>query len=354
VSAPAAAAAGYRAALAHAAAAPRPDRALLRVVGRDPVGMLQGILTNSVPAAAPPPEGGVSRGRASYAAVLTPKGRMVADLRAFRGPHAEEGLLLDVPAAALAGLTAHLGQYLPPRFAKVVSETPRLGALTVVGPDAAALLTREALGLRVDAHELDALAEDAWIRLEGEGDGVLVARSGELSAPAYDVIAERRTAESLLGRLLEAGAAPLDPGERALLRVEAGRPEWGAELDPETIPPEAGIDARAIDHGKGCYTGQEVIVRIRDRGHVNRRLRGLKLGGAPLPARGTELWVSGHGTQEQRAVGTVTTAVRSPRAEGGLALAYLRRAVVVPGEVRVGGPVGPPVAAVALAADWWR
>ena len=348
----AAAAAGYRAALAHAAAAPRPDRMLLRVVGRDPVGMLQGILTNSVPAPAPPPEGGVSRGRASYAAVLTPKGRMVADLRVFRGPreNEEEGLLLDVPAAALEGLTAHLKQYLPPRFAKVVTETPRLGTLTVVGPDAAALLTREALGLRVDAHELDALAEDAWIRLEGEGDGVLVARSGELSAPAYDVIAERGTAESLLARLLEAGAATLDPGARALLRVEAGRPEWGAELDPETIPPEAGIDVRAIDHGKGCYTGQEVIVRIRDRGHVNRCLRGLKLGGAPLPARGTELWVPG----KERAVGAVTTAVRSPRAEGGLALAYLRREVEVPGEVRVGGPDGPPVAAVALDADWWR
>ena len=93
-----------------------------------------------------------------------------------------------------------------------------------------------------------------------------------------------------------------------------------------------------------------MIVRIRDRGHVNRHLRGLKLGGAPLPARGTELWVAG----KERAVGAVTTAVRSPRAESGLALAYLRREVEVGSEVRVGGPDGPTARAVALATDWWR
>jgi folate-binding protein YgfZ len=341
---------GYRAAVAAVAVSERPDRARVRVVGRDPVGMLQGILTNRVPAAGSPAEDGVARGGGSYSAVLTPKGRMVTDLRVVRGPREEDGLLLDLPAAALAGLTAHFGQYLPPRFAKAVDESARTGALTVSGPAAAALLTREALGLRVDDSELNALAEDAWVWVDAGGPGILVVRSGELSVPAFDVISDAETSESLRTRLLEAGAAALDAGDREVLRVEAGRPAWGSELDEETIPPEAGIDTRAIDHTKGCYTGQEVIVRIRDRGHVNRHLRGLVLGEAAIPEKGAELWVAG----KDRAVGVVTTAVSSPRAGGGLGLAYVRREVEVGGEVRLGSADGPAVRVKELGQEWWR
>jgi folate-binding protein YgfZ len=331
------------------AVSPRPDRARVRVIGRDPVGMLQGILTNRVPAAAAL-AGGVARGRGSYSAVLTPKGRLVADLRAVRGPREEDGLLLDLPAAALGGLTAHFGQYLPPRFAKAVDETAWTGALTVAGPTAAALLTREALGLRMDEPELDALAEDAWVWVDTGGPGILLVRSGELSVPAFDVIADLGTTDALRARLLEAGAATLDAAEREVLRVEAGRPAWGSELDEDTLPPEAGIDARAIDHTKGCYTGQEVIVRIRDRGHVNRHLRGLELEGAALPNSGAELWVEGR----DRAVGVVTTAVHSPRAERGLALAYVRREVEVGAEVRLGSADGQGARVRALGPEWWR
>jgi folate-binding protein YgfZ len=341
---------GYRAAVAAVAVSERPDRARVRVVGRDPVGMLQGILTNRVPAPGSAEDGGVARGSGGYSAVLTPKGRMVADLRVVRGPREEDGLLLDVPAAALAGLTAHFGQYLPPRFAKAVDETARTGALTVSGPSAAALLTREALGLRVDEHEMALLTEDAWVWVDAGGPGILVVRSGELSVPAFDVIADIGTTEALRERLLDAGAETLGARDREVLRVEAGRPAWGSELDEDTIPPEAGIDTRAIDHTKGCYTGQEVIVRIRDRGHVNRHLRGLVVGEAPIPEKGAELWVAG----KDRAVGVVTTAVRSPRAGGGLALGYVRREVEVGGEVRLGSADGPAARVKELGQDWWR
>jgi folate-binding Fe-S cluster repair protein YgfZ len=90
-----------------------------------------------------------------------------------------------------------------------------------------------------------------------------------------------------------------------------------------------------VDHAKGCYTGQEVVVRIRDRGHVNRRLCRLRLGDAPTPAAGTEVLREG----DERAVGRVTSAAASPRL-GTLALAYLRREVA-PGErVRLASPGG--------------
>ena len=343
---------GYQAALVGAAVAARPDRSRLRVTGRDPVGMLQGILTNRVPEPAQTVSPGVTRGRALYAAVLTPKGKMVTDLRVVRGPRGEEErLLLDAPTGGLFGLLAHLGRYVPPRFARTADVTAATGSLTVAGPEAPALLSRDGLGLRVEAAQLSALTEDEWLWVDAGAAGVLVLRSGELATPSFDVVADWTTCEALARVLVEGGAAPLTLAELAVLRVEAGRPAWGSDMDEDTIPPEAGIDGRAIDHTKGCYTGQEVIVRIRDRGHVNRRLSGLRLGSGPLPGRGTELWAEG----QDRPVGSVTTAVASPRAGGGLALGYLRRAVEVPGDVLVGGPDGPRAGAAPLdGEEWWR
>ena len=94
-------------------------------------------------------------------------------------------------------------------------------------------------------------------------------------------------------------------------------------MDDGTLPPEAGITDRAIDHGKGCYTGQEVIVRIRDRGHVNWELRRLDFGAEGAPESGAELTEPGSDKPTAR----IRTVVPSPQAGGYLALAYVRRGV---------------------------
>lgn len=342
---------GYQAALASVAFASRPDRARVRVTGKDPFGMLQGILTNSVPAAPRVDSSGVASGSAPYAVILTPKGRMITDLRVVRGPRTdEEGLLLDMPASARAGVLSHLAMYVPPRLAKAADVSDGTASLTVAGPGAAEMLSREAFGLRIETADLSALTEGEWRWMETGEAGVLAIRSGDLAAPAFDVVVDRAWGEALRTRLLEAGAPELTPDELDVLRVEAGRPAWGADMNEETIPPEAGIDTRAIDHNKGCYTGQEVIVRIRDRGHVNRRLRGLRLGRGTLPERGAQLWAEGR----DQPVGAITSAVASPRAGGGLALAYVRREVEAPSDVRVGAPDGLRAAVVELAPEWWR
>lgn len=343
----------YTAAATSVAVMDRSVRGRFEVKGRSPVQMLGGILTASVPPSPVRSEPGVFVGRAAYSAVLTPKGRMITDLRVLRtdvasspalagSPPSEETrerLLLDVPYAGRAGLADHLGRSLPPRLARVEDVSEETGLLTVLGPDGADLLTREALGLRVESAVLQGLEEGDYVVVaSGGGEGITVLRTAEVATPAFDVIGDGVTIQALRARLLEVGAVELDEGGWETLRVEAARPAFGFDMDEDTLPVEAGIHQRAIDYEKGCYTGQEVIVRIRDRGHVNRHLRGLKLGDAPPPRRGTELFAPA--TRGDTAVGVVTSAARSPRLGETLGLGYVRRGIE-PGErIRVGEPGG--------------
>jgi tRNA-modifying protein YgfZ len=302
--------------------------------------MLNGILTNRMPSAPTPAGGGLWRGEALHAALLTPKGRMISDVRILRVDSGEgEWFRLDLPAAGTPGATDYFARVLPPRMARVEDVEGSTGLLTVLGPEAPSWLAREALGLRLDASDLLEMPEGAMIQ-GGEGDGVVhLIRNGGFAAPAWDILADRGTIRALWNRGVATGARPVGRSVLETLRVEAGRPAFGQDLDDTTIPTEAGLDPRMVDHGKGCYTGQEVIVRIRDRGHVNRHLRGLLLGEGVAPAMGTELFVEG----AARAVGRVTSAVESPRAGGVLGLGWVRREVEPPGPVRLGSPEGPPV-----------
>lgn len=373
----------YRAAVERVAVVDRSDRARLLVTGRAPVRMLDGILTGAIPAGPVEAGGGARSGRATYSAVLTAKGRMVTDLRVLRldagsgggtrgeggeagagrspfaGPTAVpsgsggERLLLDVPPEGVQALRAHFGRFLPPRFATVDDVSESTGLLTVLGPGAPALISREALGLRVEAPDLSSLDEGEYRVVDAGGrDTVHAVGNHDVAAPAWDLLADRATLRALMQRLLETGARAAGRGVWETLRVERGRPAWGADMDEETIPVEAGIHDRAIDYGKGCYTGQEVIVRIRDRGRVNRHLRGLRLGDVPSPAPGTELFAPD--VRGERPAGVVTSAVRSPRREETLALAYVRREVEPGGPVRLGAVEGSEARVVALEdADWW-
>lgn len=346
----------YEAAVSGVALKDRSSRGRFVVQGRAAVQMLDGILTASVP---PRPGVGGSherRGEGSYSAVLTPKGRMITDLRVVRldegdADGAEERILVDVPIAGQAPLLAHLGRYLPPRLAKVEDVSDRTGMLTVLGPGGPDVVSREALGLRTEAGTLIGLGEDDYVEVDsGGGERVLVLRTADVAAPALDVVADASTIRGLRTRLLESGAEEVDDRVWETLRVEAGRPEYGVDMDDETLPVEAGIHTRAIDYTKGCYTGQEVIVRIRDRGRVNRHLRGLRMGDATPPPRGAEIYAPEK--RGESSVGVVTSAVTSPRSGETLALGYLRREIQPGDVVRIGSPEGAPAVAASLDEGW--
>lgn len=349
----------YRAATEDVALLDLSERARWVVEGRDPARMMDGILTNRVPSPPEPVAGkDVLAGRALYSAVLTPKGKMITDLRTWwRGPEEEQGLLLDLPAAGVEPLRGHFKKFLPPRFATVRELTGETAMLSVIGPRAAGLLEdvlAEAAGggLAGVAASVADLA-DGEVRIEGrgargEGGALHLLATGELGVPGFDLMGPGERIRALREALEEAGGVRAGRAVRETLRIEAGRPAFGEDMDGDTIPVEAGIHERAIDYEKGCYTGQEVIVRIRDRGRVNWHLRGLLLGEAPSPAAGTELFREG----EERTVGRVTSSAASPRFGQTVALGYVRREVEPPAELRLGGPGGAAVEVRELDGGW--
>jgi folate-binding protein YgfZ len=333
----------YRAVREAAGIADRSDLARIRLTGRDPVRMVQGLITNDLAGAGP--------GRGVYGAMLTPKGRMIAELRAFALPRPEgTEVLLDLPREALAGTVEHLRKFVPPMFARWKDVSEETGTLGVYGPRAAALLGR------VLGEELAPLPEDGFRELDLAGARVLLVGTGYSGGePGFDLTMEAATVPRLWAALLEAGAelGAAAVGFQALetLRIEAGRPRYGAELTEETIPTEAfestGLLPRAISFTKGCYTGQEVIVRIAHRGHVNRHLRGLLLGELPPPEPRTPLFHPETG----REVGRLTSAALSPLLRQTIALGYLRRELAPGDRVRLGAVDGPEVRVAGLPFD---
>ncbi|MGH7476325.1 MAG: YgfZ/GcvT domain-containing protein [Longimicrobiales bacterium] len=294
----------------------RSDRTLLRFHGRDPFRMLQGLLSNDI--------SGVGVGRGVYATVLTPKGKMIADARVYGLAPTE--LLLDAPPEVRDSLLGYFTRTVPPLFARFEDLTDSWGVLGVYGP-AAHSMAGGVVG-RPPPDE-----EDGFVTASLAGESAVLARTPYGAVDGYEIFAPRQSLEPVRRALSEAGAEAAGAETLEVLRIEAGRPRWGAELDETVIPLEAGLRERAISEGKGCYTGQEVIVRILHRGHVNRLLRGLLIEGDEPLAAGGELVRPG----ESKVVGRVTSACVSPRFGRAIALAYVRREVEPPATLQLAG-----------------
>src|SRR5205814_9957679 len=143
----------------------------------------------------------------------------------------------------------------------------------------------------------------------------------------YEVYVDRMQSSALLALLAAAGVAALDGKTADAIRIEAGVPAFRRDMDEETIPLEAGIETRAISCSKGCYVGQEVIIRVLHRGHgrIARKLMGLRINGDSAPPSGTPV------RDGAREIGRVTSSAQSPATKQPIALAYLHRDFLTPG-----------------------
>jgi folate-binding protein YgfZ len=287
-----------------------PGRGLLELRGADRVRWLDGMVTNDVKALAARGAGAGCR-----ALLLTAQGRVVADLHLLLR---EDSLWLEAERADATAALARLPRYVVADDVVLVDRSAEFARLALEGGSAPALL--EALLGR-------APAPDAWAELPLADVPCILAAYALAGGPGFQVLAPAAARAAVRAELCARGAAfglaPLGPETFECLRVEAGVPWPGRELDETVLPDEARLGA-AVSTTKGCYTGQEVVARMRSRGRLAHRLVGLRLAGGVLPARGAELRAGG------RRVGAVTSAVLSPAA-GAIALAFVRLPHDAPG-----------------------
>jgi tRNA-modifying protein YgfZ len=302
------AAAEYAALRSRAVVVDRSLRTRLRLHGSKAAEMLTGLVTNDVLSAAP--------GEGQYAAALSSKGKIVADVRIFVE---KESILTDAPPRAGDAWLAMVKKFVNPRTTPHEDETATIRTIGVFGSLArhvAAEVTR------VNSSALTLLPSYSHMRVAFDGVPMLVARSPELGVEGFEIFAPAEAFDTLWQRATHAGAVPCGLSAWEIARLEAGRPEWGIDMDDTTIPQEANFDElQAISYTKGCYVGQEVVARVHFKGHVNRHLRGLRAPEAAPPLSGATLW-----TAEGKEVGDVRSTATSPRL-GGIAIGMVRREV---------------------------
>jgi folate-binding protein YgfZ len=307
---PADSALAYAAARRRSASLDRSDRGRLVVSGADRAAYLQGLLTNDIVA--------LKAGEGCYAAYLTAQGRMIADVYVYE---LGDVILLTMAAGVKDVVLAKLDQFIFSEDVQLGDVTNTFSQMGIVGPDAASVVARLVAGTTLEA--LSALPEHGNLRASA-----IVTRVRDAGEPGYDVYLDRTQAPAFMADAAESGVTALDGPAAEALRIESGVPLFGRDMDEETIPLEAGIEGRAISFTKGCYVGQEVIIRVMHRGHgrVARKLVGLLvMNGDQVPAPGAVV------RSADREIGHVTSAAWSPRMGRPIALGYVHRDFVEPG-----------------------
>ena len=324
----------YRAIKEHAAIGAIAPRSAISVSGKDRASYLQGLLTNDIQALSP--------GTGCYAAWLTPQGRMLTDLHVFESG---DMILLDVPAAEATPTLERLDRFIFSEDVQLADLSSSLASVWIHGPQAAAMLNQTLTGV----PELASWPEYHHARATFTGVSsnndprphFVVGRVSQVAVPGFVVYLEPSWRADFQEALQQAGAVIADAASLEAARIEAGYPLFGIDMTDDTIPLEAGIEHRAISFSKGCYVGQEVIIRVMHRGHgrVARKLVGLRLE-AEGPARGAAIRAG------DRDIGVVTSIGMSP-ASGSIALGYVHRDFTEIGSrVTVLGQAGPVAAVV--------
>lgn len=309
----------YRAARSAAGLMDFSHRALLQFTGPDRMSFLQGMLSNDL--------SGLKPFEGVYATILTQQGKVIADVRVLC---AMNSFYLDFWEPLKDKILAHLNRYLIADEVEIADRSSEYGFLSIEGPKAEILLRRvipenSSLPLRPRHHAM----------VDVDGAAVCIVKDSHTGETGYDLIIPVAALADIAAKLSEAGkqigAAWVGEEAHNVLRVEAGIPRYGADFTEDNLLLEVGLDD-AVSFTKGCYLGQEVVERIRSRGHVNKRLCGLLIDGATAAEAGSIIEAAG------KPVGTVTSSVVSPRLGQPIALAYLYKDFWTPGcEVSVRG-----------------
>jgi folate-binding protein YgfZ len=244
----------------------------------------------------------LTTGTGCYAFFLNAQGHIQADVNLLC---LEDRFLLDTEPETRERVFHHLDKYIIADDVALEDVTRTLACVAVEGPHAAAVLA--AIGAPTPAAEY---AHTPW-------DGAIIERASETGAPGFRIFMPAETEADWIARLESAGAVYATPDEARTVRLEHAKPRYGEDIFDTTLPQET-RQMHAIHFAKGCYIGQEIVERIRSRGHVNRLLVRLEVEGEAPLAGGTKV------TSGAAEAGEVTSSAFSPTLGKVAALAYVR------------------------------
>lgn len=288
--------------------------AIINLSGPDRLRYLNAIVSNDIK--------NLREGSGSLALLLNPQGRILAELEIY----ALKDRLLTMSHASLSQRTAEtLDKYIIMDDVQLDDATDKLGTLAVEGPHAARVLEK------TYGFDLDAMPDLAIRSVHIDSMPCEIIRRSHFGYVGMEVVAPQKSLKQIWENLLELvklrGGLPIGMQTLESLRLEAGIPFYPADFNDTVIPHEAAVETTHISFTKGCYTGQEIVERVRSRGQVNRRRVKLKFSSPEPPQPGTRL------TAEGKELGLITSSAYSPKERSAIGMGYSRREHDAPGTI---------------------
>ncbi len=281
------------------------NRAVLEFTGADRLSYLQGLISNDLRVA--------SSGEGIYAAFLSQQGKVLGDCRVLT---TDDSFIVDLWEPLKPKILDHLHRYLVADEVEIADLSDRCAILSIQGPKSETLLEKF---LPRDQQPQTSLAHTIT---EVDGVEMRICRSSHTGEDGFDLMIPLADIENMAQQLTEAAstysARWVGTEAYEILRVEAGIPRYGIDITDDNLILETGL-THAVSFNKGCYLGQEVVERIRSRGHVNKNLTGLIIDGKKPPPAGSKILSDG------KEIGTVTSSVYSPAFDAPIALGYVHR-----------------------------
>jgi folate-binding protein YgfZ len=292
---------GYAALREHAAWLDLSSRGKIRVSGEDRARLLHAMTTNQVDTLQP--------GEGCYAFFLSAQGRILADVNVLCF---EDHFLLDTEPETRTKVYEHLDRYIIADDVVLEDQTDRIATLSIEGPGAAAALTKLGAPEPSGPYSSAPWMHGTVAQLDTTGRG------------GFFLMVPVEEKQAVIFRLTEAGFPPATAEDARIVRIESGRPRYGEEITERYLVQETG-QLQAVNFGKGCYLGQEIVERVRSRAQIHRVLRRLEIDISQPPAAGTKLKSADADAAE------IASAVYSPALEKTVALAYVRTQFAEPG-----------------------
>jgi folate-binding protein YgfZ len=295
----------YRAAKENVAIFDTNRQAILILIGRDRVSYLHAISSQHIR--------DLQEGRGALALLLNPQGHILAELEVYVLP---EKLLVLSHALFRERTLATMKKYAIGSQVKIEDQTDRMGSFAIEGPRAMEIAAERGVAI-ADLPEMSAIESTI------DGAPCYWLRRSHFGQPGAQLIIGRESLVAIWEKVLQGvrgrGGEPIGMAALDVLRLEAGVPWFPADFNDAMIPQEAAIETTHISFNKGCYTGQEIVERVRSRGHVNRKRVQLKFSTETPPASGTKLRANGG------EIGCVTSTAFSPAAGTAIGMGYVRR-----------------------------